>query len=70
MKKLLKKYGFNEVVECAIISFNQYESEEAFNKIEAIIKTRERRISREGKKQKEKIPSQNEPRNHDTKTKE
>lgn len=41
MKKLLKKYGFNEVVECAIISFNQYESEEAFNKIEAIIKTRQ-----------------------------
>lgn len=38
--------------------------------MEAIVKTRERRISREGKKQKEKIPSQNEPRNHDTKTKE
>ena len=39
--------------------------------MEAIVKTRERGISREGKQQKENlIPSQNEPRNHDTKNKE
>lgn len=36
--KLIKKYGFEEVLECALISFEQYEDYEiAFNKIAPII---------------------------------
>ena len=38
--KLIKKYGFNEVLECSVISFGQYEPETAMKKIEAIIKNR------------------------------
>ena len=42
MKSYIEKYGFNEVLECSLISFKQYDSEIAFNKIVPIIKNRAR----------------------------
>ena len=42
MKSYIEKYGFNEVLECSLISFKQYDSEVAFNKIVPIIKNRAR----------------------------
>lgn len=37
---LIKKYGFNEVLECSLISFRQYDPETAIKKIEPIIRNR------------------------------
>ena len=37
---LIKKYGFNEVLECSVISFRQYDPETAIKKIEPIIRNR------------------------------
>lgn len=40
MKKLIKKYGFDEVLESSIIAYEQYDINTAFNKIEPIIKNK------------------------------
>ncbi len=40
MKKIIKKYGFDEVLESATIAYEQYDIDEAFYKIESIIKNR------------------------------
>ena len=40
MKRLIKKYGFEEVLECSLIAYEQYDINIAFSKIEPIIKNK------------------------------
>ena len=40
MKRLIKKYGFDEVLESSIIAYEQYDINMAFDKIEPIIKNK------------------------------